>query len=156
MLEYILYILIIANSPSRSCVCVWCQLYVWLAHWSLWEQQEQEQEQEQEWFTGLKFQSISFRNHSSWWCNIFLDSWNVDWLACVTMSSWEKSAKDLVVALIANTACVMCVLWCSLHCSSMYKVIVPKDSSSLFLFPNDICNLPQRYSMVCLWIFCIE
>jgi hypothetical protein len=71
----------------------------------------------------------------------------------ITMSSWEKSAKDLVVALIANTACVMCVLWCSLHCSSMYKVIVPKDSSSLFLFPNDICKLPQRHSMVCLWIF---
>ena len=26
----------------------------------------------------------------------------------------KKSAKGLVVALIANTACVMCVLWCSL------------------------------------------
>ena len=110
--DYYTYILIIANSPSRSrvCVCVW----------SLWEQQEreqereQEQEQEQEWFTGLQFQSIYFRNHSSWWRNIFLDSWNVDWLACIAMSSWEKSAKDLVVALVANTACVMCVLWCSL------------------------------------------
>jgi uncharacterized protein with PQ loop repeat len=48
----------------------------------------------------------------------------------ITMSSWEKSAKDLVVALIANTACVM---YYGAPCSSMYKVIVTKDSSSLFL-----------------------
>lgn len=48
----------------------------------------------------------------------------------ITMGTWDKDIKDIVVALIANTACVM---YYGAPCSSMYKVIVSKDSSSLHL-----------------------
>ena len=48
----------------------------------------------------------------------------------IAMSSWEKNAKNLLVAVIANTSCV---LYYGAPCSSMYTVIMTKDSSSLHL-----------------------
>jgi solute carrier family 50 (sugar transporter) len=48
----------------------------------------------------------------------------------IAMSSWDKSLKDTVVAVVANSACVM---YYGAPCSSMYEVIMSKDSSSLHL-----------------------
>jgi solute carrier family 50 protein (sugar transporter) len=51
-------------------------------------------------------------------------------LVGITLSAWDKAARDLLVALIANTACV---LYYGAPCSSMYRVVASRDSSSLLL-----------------------
>ena len=48
----------------------------------------------------------------------------------ITLVNYDKEIRDVVVALVANSACV---LYYGAPCSTMYEVIVSKNSSSLHL-----------------------